>query len=127
MERRGFLKLAGLLGALPTYTWARDVGEPKGLIEDVGDYYRIMIPDGGALRRESFNKPVLILFGRDAVMDNCLVNGFVNVVAVGTGVISHCAFDCSKMRFTEPVPCVTLTGGTRFVIRDCWMSSPPMG
>jgi hypothetical protein len=80
----------------------------KDWITDAGDYYTIQIPAGKTLINEFFNKPCLVLFGENASMMQCFVDGFVNVYAQRCASIVGCSFDMSGKALISPRPVLSV-------------------
>ena len=91
MNRRGFVKLIGQAAAaivvarqLPAGTFIVDemdvaVHKKKEWVTDEGDYFMVNLPDGKVLSGERFDKPVLVILGANSAMQDCEINGFVNL------------------------------------------------
>ena len=129
MDRRGFLRLTGQAAAvilaaraLPVGTVVYDepeivVAQNRDWIVDRGSYYQVQIPDGKILAGESFDKPVLLLFGAHAAFRQCRILGFCNAYGPNGFLFEGAHIDARGMAATsERAPLNVLSGSRRGVI-----------
>jgi hypothetical protein len=99
--RRGFLKIgAAILGSIGLVRYSEpiiEIAHTHEWIEDKGDYAIVRVPDFKSFANEVINKPAIFIMGRDSVVKNVNVDGFVNFYAPNGGRITNSRFDSSQM------------------------------
>lgn len=100
--RRSFLKLGGVVVGSSILTRWAEVEEyiPDKLkhewVEDKNDYYIVRVPDYKTFVREYLDKPTIFLLGERSRVDDCRVQGFVNVNMKHESVFTKTFVDASK-------------------------------
>ena len=128
LDRRGFLKAGtALIGGVVLARYVEPLNLPnqehKDWVTDKGDYYVIRVPDNKGMRKELFDKPVIMTLGENSYADGITVIGFMNVFSKNRGTLTSIKVDASGVVSEKPRAAIFCTGKDLAVIGSYFKAS----